>query len=121
MLEGWWRERFVRKTLRKLSRQSVAMVMQPGNIWLIEKAVSYNEENHTALLTCYMRGWIEPIQQGVPSNSLNPDGSIPSGPLFTRKETLYRLTDSGWAVINRSHQLAIITAFLAFVAVLVAV
>lgn len=53
------KERHIRQTLRRLARQRVALVLQPGNIWVIEYAVPENEETDATLKTCYMRGWVE--------------------------------------------------------------
>ncbi len=115
------RERQIRATLRKLSRQRVALVLQPHNVWVIEKALPRTEDNEAALRTCYMRGWIESVHEAIPSGALNSDGSLAGGKLFTTTEPMFRLTDSGWAVINRSHMLTILAVFLAALSIIVAV
>lgn len=113
------RERQIRSTLRKLSRQRVAIVLQPGGIWVIEKAVPDIEDHDAALMTCVMRGWVEPLDNAIPTGDMAADGSLPDGPLFTRRTTLCRLTDSGWAVINRTHMLQLVGIFLAVVAAII--
>lgn len=113
------RERQVRATLRKLSRQRVAAVLQPHGVWVIEKAIPDTEDSAAALKTCFMRGWVEPLEHAVPAGDLSDDGSLPSGRMFTRTTTLYRLTDSGWAVINRTHMLQLMGIFLAAVAAII--
>lgn len=113
------RERQVRATLRKLSKQRVAVVLQPHGVWVVEKAVPDTEDNAAALKTCFMRGWVEPLENAVPTGDLAADGSLPRGRLFTRATTLYRLTDSGWAVINRTHMLQLLAIFLAAIAVII--
>jgi hypothetical protein len=35
--------------------------VQPGNVWVVEKAVEDNEQTDAALKTAFMRGWVEPI------------------------------------------------------------
>jgi hypothetical protein len=60
-----------------------------------------------------MRGWVEPIDHAIPTGKLTPKGELPQGDLFTGTSSLYRLTDSGWAVINRSHLFTLLTVFLA--------
>jgi hypothetical protein len=72
-------------------------------VWVIEKAVEDNEQTDAALKTAYMRGWVEPIESAIPKGKLRPDGSLPVGALFQGTGPLWRLTDGGWAVINRSH------------------
>lgn len=103
------KEREIRRALRKLSKQRVAIVLQPGNVWVIENSVEDNQQIDAALKTCYMRGWVEPIKSAIPKGKLTPEGKLPEGSVFDRIGTLYRLTDSGWFVINRSQQLVLIT------------
>lgn len=115
------RERQIRHVLRKLSEQRVALVLQPGNYWVIEKAISDDEETDTALLTCYMRGWVEPIEGAIPSGRLNPDGSLPAGLQFDKLETHYRLTSAGWSVINGSHRLAVLALTISMISLAVSI
>jgi hypothetical protein len=49
-------ERDIRRTLKSLSRQRVALVLQPGNVWVIERAVEDNEQTDSALKTAKLRG-----------------------------------------------------------------
>lgn len=92
----------IRRTLKRLSEQRVAVVLQPGNIWVVENAVEDDEQTDAALKTAYMRGWVEPIENAVPKAKLAPDGSLPRGELFQRIGPLWRLTEGGWAVVNRT-------------------
>lgn len=75
-----WR---IHRTLRGLAKQRVAMVLQPGNVWVIERALKDTEETDALLKTCYMRGWVEPLEKSIPRGQLNQDGSLPMGELFT--------------------------------------
>jgi len=93
----------IRRTLKRLSGQRVALVLQPGNVWVLDNAVEDNDETDAALKTAYMRGWVEPIENAVPRGKLMPDGSLPSGNLFQGVGPLWRLTEGGWAMLNRSH------------------
>jgi hypothetical protein len=105
-------------TLRALARQRVAAVLQPGGILVVERATEETKEN---IRTCQLRGWIEPIADGVPKGRLTEDGRLPAGQVFTERSTVYRLTDSGWNAIHRSHVitlLGLIAALLAIVATL---
>lgn len=108
MIEGWKRERKVRLVLRGIARQRVALVAKPGNVWLIERALQRDDETEAALATCVMRGWVEPLFEDLPTNTLTPDGRIPPGPLFTRTENHFKLTEGGWAAINRAHAWAMV-------------
>ena len=103
MFEGWRGERRIRKVLAGLARQRVALVLQPGNVWVIERALQRDEETEALLYTCHMRGWIEPLHDGIPTGDLPDDLSLPNGPPFTNTQTLYRLTEGGWSALNRAH------------------
>ena len=115
------REWKIRKTLRRLSRQRVGLVLQPGNIWVIEKAVEDNEETDAALKTCYMRGWVDPLKNSVPKGKLKEDGSLPDGNLYDSTGPIWKLTDSGWAAINRAHEWALIGILIGAIGVFVAI
>lgn len=121
MLSNWRRELQVRGALKRLARQRVALVLQPGNIWVIENAVPDNEDTDAALKTCFMRGWVEPLENSVPKGSLTPDGKLPNGVLFDKSGPLWKLTDSGWSAINRVHEWTLIGILLTALGVLVAV
>jgi len=108
------KEKFIRSVLKKLSQQRIALILQPGNVWVIEKAVSSeDEEVAAALKTCHIRGWVEPIMNAIPGGNLNPDGSLPEK-LFTHTAPLYRITEGGWSAINRTHYLLSKTFWVAF-------
>lgn len=76
MFEGWKRERQVRRVLQGIARQRVALVAQPGNVWVIERALQRDDDTEAAFATCVMRGWVEPLFEDLPTNDLSPDGSI---------------------------------------------
>ena len=103
MLDNWKRERQIRKVLTGLARQRVALVLQPEGIWGIEQALTRDDDVEAALLTCVMRGWVEPMHDSMPTGDLTSDMRLPEGPMFTRTQAVYRLTDSGWNAINRAH------------------
>ena len=83
------REWKIRRILRRLSKQRVGLVFQPGNIWVIEKAVEDNEETDAALKTCYMRGWVEPLENSVPKGKPKEDGSLPDDYIYTSPLVLF--------------------------------
>lgn len=120
MLRNFLTERKIARTLRRLSRQRVATILQPGNIWVIERAVTDNGETAAHLSTCQLRGWIEPISNAVPKGRLTGDGRLPAGGLFDGQGAIYRLTDSGWAAIQRAHMWVISGVALAFASVMIA-
>jgi hypothetical protein len=95
-------ERLIRRTLHRLAQQKVALILQPGNVWVIERAVS-EEENPdiaAALRTCQLRGWVAPEANAVPQYSLESNGKLPKEPRSVAP--VYRLTEAGWSVIYRS-------------------
>ena len=107
----------IRRTLKRLSEQRVALVLQPGNVWVIERAVEDNEQTDAALKTAYIRGWVEPIENAIPKGKLTPSGDLPCGSSFQEVGPLWRLTEGGWAVVNRSHGwtlFAIVVSVLSF-------
>jgi hypothetical protein len=118
MFSDFRRERTIRQTLRKLSRQRVKLVLQPGNVWVIEKAVNITAETDTALKTCHMRGWVEPLESAIPQGKLTPDGRLPANFEFG---PVYKLTSAGWSVIYRSNQLALIALVISAISLLVSV
>jgi len=115
------REWAIQKALKEFARQRVWLVLQPGNVWVIENAARDDENTDAALKTCYMRGWVEPLVNSLPKGRLQADGSLPTGPLYDRSGPLWKLTDSGWAAIHRAHEwtlIGILIAALAFLATL---
>ena len=94
------------RTLRQLAKQRVRLVLQPGNYWVIDCAIPEDVDTHAALLTCYMRGWVEPLEHAVPSSQLTPSGTLPPNISFEKMQTFYRLTSAGWSAIHRSDLVA---------------
>lgn len=88
------RERQIVKLLRDISKQRALLTGNP-NEWLIEKSIDLKDYDiQSNLKTCHLRGWIEPIIDEIPIGTLEEGYSGYTSPL-------YRLTDSGWNVINR--------------------
>ena len=102
------RELSIYRTLKKLSKQRVALILQPGNVWVIEKAIPDNDETEENLITCHLRGWVEPIKNAIPKGKLLKDGSLPEGNVFSKQGPIYRLTDSGWGAIHRTYVIALL-------------
>ena len=100
---GWKRERRVRKALAGLARQRVAIVLQPRGVWVIENAAKRDDDAEAALATCLMRGWVEALHENMLVGELDANNLPASPQAFTRTETTYRLTEGGWAALNRAH------------------
>lgn len=115
MFDDWKRERQIRRVLTGLARQRVALVLQPEGVWVIEKAVTRDENTEPALMTCHMRGWIEVLQDSVPTGDLPENLKLTGRAPFSRSQTIYRLTDSGWNAINRAHAWTITGVVIAIV------
>jgi len=111
------REYSIYRTLTFLARQRVALVLQPGNVWVIEKAMPDTEQNRENIQTCLMRGWIEMLQESVPSGNLKADGTLPDGKFFEGTKTIYRLTDSGWNAIHRTHVMVLLSIIVSLLGV----
>ncbi|HEY4548184.1 MAG TPA: hypothetical protein VIG90_17395 [Pedomonas sp.] len=103
MFDEWKRERRIRKVLAGLARQRVALILQPQGIWVIERALIRDQDTEAALMTCHMRGWVEQLHDSVPTGDLTLDMKLPSGPMFTRTQAIFRLTEGGWSALNRAH------------------
>jgi hypothetical protein len=114
------RERLVRRTLRALCRQRVALILQPGNVWVIEKAMKDTPETGAALRTCALRGWVEVIENAIPSGQLNSDGTLPSQ-LFSGVSPIYKVTDSGWSVVHRTQLWLLVSLVISALSFLVSV
>jgi hypothetical protein len=107
----------LRAVLKQLSAQRVYGVLQPGNIWVVDRAVQHDEETDAALKTCWMRGWVEPIENAVPTGQLMADGTLPPGNPFQGTQPMWLLTEGGWAVLNRAQLwtlFAIVVSVLSF-------
>ena len=113
------REYWIYRTLKLLARQRVALVLQPGNVWVIERAIRETERNSQNIKTCLMRGWIEVLHQSVPSGDLNPNGTLPTNDKLIGKP-IYRLTDSGWNAIHRTHVITILGVALTILGIVIA-
>lgn len=103
------REYSIYRTLKAISKQRVALILKPDNVWVIENSIPDSEEKEGNLRTCHLRGWVEPIENAIPKGKLALDGSLPTGNIFTEQAPLYRLTDSGWNAIHRTHVITLLS------------
>ena len=123
-LMGWTsfrRERNIRRVLRSLSGHRVVVVLKPGNVWVVENARTDFRDYEEALSTCLMRGWIDVLHEAVPHGSLQPNGLPSTESSFQKQETIYRITDSGWSVINRTQMWVMSTFAVALLALVASV
>jgi hypothetical protein len=111
------REYSIYKTLTLLARQRVALVLQPGNVWVIEKAMPNTEQNQENIQTCLMRGWIEVLHESVPSGSIETNGALVEGKMFDGTKTIYKLTDSGWNAIHRTHVIGFLSVIVSLIGI----
>ena len=121
MIEHIGREREIRRALHAIARQRVAMVLQPGNVLVVEKAAPDAEWFDVAARTCLIRGWVEVLHDALPTGKLSFQGSEPVFPSAMPARHMYRLTEGGWAAINRSHAWVVSTFGVALVTLIASV
>jgi len=103
VLQNWKREKQIRRVLRDLAKQRVALILHPGNVWVVENALEQSQSRVAeALATCRMRGWIEVMENALPTGKLPPSMDVHEIQ-FDRNAPIYGLTESGWNVIRGAH------------------
>jgi hypothetical protein len=105
------REHAIRRALRALARQRVALIVQDAigqDLFVIEQAPDDRQDLYEALRTCHMRGWAEILSGAIPAALLTENGRLPS--TFPQNaKPIYRLTYAGWAQLRRTHEWLIAT------------
>lgn len=117
-------ERSIKKALRTIAGQRVTMILQPGNVLVVENSPTQTEEFQVAVRTAHIRGWVEVLWEGVPNAQLSIQGAHVELPDEFKPKTQYRLTEGGWNVIHGTHFWTLATFFVslfAFFASVVAV
>ena len=115
MSTDFHRERKIRRVLKQLARQRLAVILQPGNAWVIEHAINREDGTDEALRTCHLRGWAEPMtERGIPQITLTAQGGLPDDPP-PNYTVIYRLTGAGWDVLHRTHVWIVFTSAVALV------
>jgi hypothetical protein len=109
MFENFRRERQIRKALRAVARQRVAMILQPGNVMVVELSPPDEEWFHEAMQTSLLRGWVAVLYDGVPHGEIGMVAGRPQLPQSGKPKTMFRLTEAGWATLNRSHEWVLAT------------
>ncbi len=121
MIRDFLYELKVQKVLKKIAKQRVALILQPGNVPVIERAIGSDEETQAIILTAQIRGWVEVLHEDMPTGKVDENGYFNKAQPFDKLETYWKLTDSGWAVIQRRHQLSVLSLLVAIIGVIYAV
>lgn len=117
MFENIRKERLIRKALRAIARQRVALILKPGNVMVVENSTPDTEWFDLAVKTAHIRGWVEILHDSIPMGRLRFEGNTPVFPNEAEQQAMYRLTEGGWAIINRSHTWIRATFFISFLGV----
>jgi len=122
MLENFRRERAVRKALRAIARQRALMFVGPERVMVVENGTPDAEWFDVAVQTCLIRGWIDVLHDSFPSGTLGfRDDGAPIFPEYMPLKSVYKLTEGGWAALNRSHAWVISTFIIALVTLVVTI
>lgn len=57
MFENIRKERLIRKALRAIARQRVALILKPGNVMVVENSTPDTDWFNLAVKTAHIRGW----------------------------------------------------------------
>lgn len=121
MLDDFLRERQIRRAIRAIARQRVAIVLQPGNVQVLERSPPRDEWFELGVQTAMIRGWVEVLHENMPTGQVRFQGSSPSFPEQMAPATHYKLTEGGWAVLNRSQAWILATFIVSAFGLLVSV
>lgn len=106
--------------LRNIKRQRVVVILDPGDVPVIERAIGHDENTRAMLLTAQIRGWVEVLYENTLTGDVSSSGEIDVSKPFTSTQTYWKLTDSGWGAIQRRHQLNIFAFVVSVVGVVTA-
>ncbi len=112
--------RSVKQALTAIARQHVTMIL-PGNVPVIENSPPRTEQFEAAVLTAHIRGWMEILHEGTPTGQLEFQAGKPILPDRLERQTHYRLTDAGWAVIHNTQTWIIATFVVSLLALLASI
>lgn len=119
MFDNFFRERQVHRALKAIARQRVTLVLQPGNVELIELSPPNEEWYELGVRSARIRGWVEVLHENLPTGMVQMKDNSPQLPNNMAPKTHYRLTEAGWAVLNRSHAWVLATFIVSSVALAV--
>lgn len=83
------------------------MVLSPGGVTVVERAIDDDDETAANLITCEIRGWIAVLHPHMPHGRLASEAT--TLPPFTGTKHVYRLTEAGWSQLNRTQAWVIST------------
>ena len=113
------REYSIYKTLSRISKQRVVLLLQPGSAWVIEKALPNTSQHQANIRTCMIRGWVETLHESIPSTNIDNNHGLSKGFKFDSNEDIYKLTDSGWNAIHRTHVITLLSIIIALLGVFI--
>lgn len=95
------------------------MLLQPENAWVIENALPDTNQNQANIRTCMIRGWVDVLHESIPSTNIDNNYGLSKKLDFNKNENkdIYRLTDSGWNAIHRSHVITLLSIIVALLGV----
>lgn len=108
MLDNLVYEWKIQRLLKKISKQRVTMILQPGDVKVVERSIGQDENTLTLIYTAEFRGWVELLRKAVPSGNIGKNGEFDFDRPSQSKVDYWRLTDSGWAAIQRRHQITLL-------------
>ncbi len=110
-------ERQLRKILKRVDRQRVIGLPKSGGgqVWpMVEYGIPYGDEEFMCgLLTCEFRGWVERFGDEVPVHNMQSAQEA--------YQSLFRITQAGRAVLDRTQQIANWALLVAFISLLISV
>lgn len=109
MFDDFREERQVRRVLRAISRQRVAMVLQSRSVPVVESSPPRDGWFESGVRTCLIRGWLAILYADLPTGIVETHGNTQLPPTEMIPLTHYRVTEGGWAVLNRSQGWVIAT------------
>jgi hypothetical protein len=121
MLEDFLRERQVRKALRAIASQRVAMWDPQREMIVLEKSPSREEWFELGVRTALIRGWVQVLHEHLPTGQVTFQGKDPIFPRSASLMTHYKLTEGGWAVLNRSHAWVLATFLVSAISLFISV
>ena len=113
------REYSIYKTLTRISKQRVVLLLEQGNTWVVEHALQDTSQNQANIRTCIIRGWIGLLHESVPSTNIDNNYGLSKRLEFNNNQDIYKLTDSGWNAIHRTHVITLLGIIIALLGVFI--
>lgn len=97
------------------------MILQPGNVFVIENSPTEVEWFQAAVVTARIRGRVDVLFDALPSGEVRMHGNTPVFPERVTPKAHYRLTEGGSSVIHRTHAWTVATFLVSFLALLASI